>query len=178
MIRCFFAFALMLCACFAVASKPIERIVALSPSSTEMLFEMGLGKRVVGTVEWADFPEAAKAIPRIGSYAGINIEALIALQPDIVVAWKSGNKESDLQKLEALGVNVLYIDPKTMDAVADDMERLGQAVGEPQAGKDAAGRFRDRYSALKHQFANADPVRVFYQLSYEPLRTVGQGSWV
>ena len=146
MIRYFFAFSLMLYACFAVASKPVERIVALSPSSTEMLFEMGIGTRVVGTVEWADFPEAAKAIPRIGSYAGINIEALIALQPDIVVAWKSGNKESDLQKLEALGVNVLYIDPKTMDAVADDMERLGQAVGEPQAGKEAAGRFRDRYA--------------------------------
>ena len=178
MIRSLFAIALMLCTYCAVASKPIERIVALSPSSTEMLFEIGVGARVVGTVEYADFPEAAKAIPRIGSYAGINIEALIALQPDLVVAWKSGNKESDLQKLEALGVKVLYIDPKTMDAVANDMERLGGAVGEAQAGKDAANRFRDHYSSLQRQFADADPVRVFYQLSYEPLRTVGQGSWV
>ncbi len=97
MIRSFVVIALMLCAHCAAASKPVERIVALSPSSTEMLFEMGVGARVVGTVEYVDFPEAAKAIPRIGSYAGINIEALIALQPDLVVAWKSGNKESDLR---------------------------------------------------------------------------------
>ena len=144
MTRSFVAIALMLCACCAVASKPVERIVALSPSSTEMLFEMGLGTRVMGTVEWADFPEAAKAIPRIGSYAGINIEALVALRPDLVVAWKSGNKEADLQKLEALGLNLIYVDPKTMDSVAGSMEELGAAAGVPEAGKAAAQRFRER----------------------------------
>ncbi len=178
MIRSLCVFALILSSLCAAASQPVERIVALSPSSTEMLFEMGVGTRVVGTVEWADFPEAAKAIPRIGSYAGINIEALVALRPDLVVAWKSGNKEADLQKLEALGLNLIYVDPKTMDSVAGSMEELGAAAGVPEAGKAAAQRFRERYQALKGKYADANPVRVFYQLSYDPLRTVGKGSWV
>lgn len=155
-----------------------ERIVALSPSSTEMLFALGVGDRIVGTVEYADFPDAATNIPRIGNYAGINIESVIALEPDLVVAWKSGNKASDLEKLESLGLPVVYIDPKTMTAVAEDIERLGHAVGESEQGLTAANRFRERYQGLQEKYSNQRAVRVFYQLSSDPLRTVGQGSWV
>lgn len=173
--RVIVAMTLILCAPLAMS---VERIVTLSPSSTEMLFEMGVGDRIVGTVEYADFPKAATRIPRIGSYAGINIESVVALEPDLVVAWKSGNKSSDLEKLESLGLSVIYIDPKTMSAVADDIERLGTAVGEGEQGRAVASRFRERYQDLLATYSSQRAVRVFYQLSFEPLRTVGQGSWV
>lgn len=160
------------------ADKKIERIIALSPSSTEMLFDIGVGERVVGTVEYADFPDAAKGLPRIGSYAGLNIERIVALEPDLIVAWKSGNKQSDLEKLESLGLSVIYIDPKSMPAVRDDIQRLGKAVGEEALGKAASVRFDEKYQSLRRQYGNKAYVRVFYQLSYQPLRTVGADSWV
>ena len=160
------------------AEQSVARIVALSPSSTEMLFDIGVGERIVGTVDYADFPEAAKVIPRIGNYAGLNIEAIVALQPDLVVAWKSGNKQSDLSKLESLGLPVLYVDPKSMAEVRNELARLGRVVGEPELGKAASERFSREYERLLTEYRTKAPVRVFYQLSYEPLRTVGNGSWV
>lgn len=156
----------------------IKRIIALSPSSTEMLFDIGVGDRVVGTVEYADYPEAANSIPRIGNYAGLNIESIVALEPDLIVAWKSGNKQSDLDKLESLGLPVMYIDPKTMKAVRDDIKRLGKAVGEEALGNAAATRFDEAYRSVRQQYEDKAYVRVFYQMSYEPLRTVGSNSWV
>lgn len=162
----------------AVTDKKIERIIALSPSSTEMLFDIGVGERVIGTVEYADFPDAARNLPRIGNYAGLNIERIVALEPDLVVAWKSGNKQSDLEKLESLGLPIIYIDPKTMPAVRDDIRRLGEAVGEEALGTAAAARFDEKYLSLRQQYGNKAYIRVFYQLSSQPLRTVGADSWV
>lgn len=160
------------------ADKKIERIITLSPSSTEMLFDIGVGDRLVGTVEHADFPDAAKSLPRIGNYAGLNIERIVALEPDLIVAWKSGNKQSDLEKLESLGLPITYVDPKSMTAVRDAIERLGKEVGEEALGKAAAERFDRAYQALRAEYGSKEFVRVFYQLSYQPLRTVGEGSWV
>lgn len=162
----------------AHAAPAVERIIALSPSSTEMLFDIGVGDRVVGSVEYADFPEAATRIPRVGNYAGLDIERILTLEPDLIVAWKSGNRQSDLDKLASLGLPLLYVDPKTMPQVRDDLIRLGVAVGEPEAGQAAAARFDARYQALLSQYREKAPVRVFYQLSWEPLRTVGADSWV
>ena len=71
------------------AEKPKERIVALAPHIVEMLFDIGAGDKIVGTVEYADFPKAALDIPRVGSYHGMQIEKLLALNPDLVIVWKS-----------------------------------------------------------------------------------------
>ena len=90
----------------AEISAPAQRIIALSPSTVEQLFAIGAGDRIVGTVEYADYPEAAKKIRRIGNYAGIQIEQALALKPDLVIAWKGGNKQADIDKLKALGVKL------------------------------------------------------------------------
>jgi len=159
-------------------AKEIKRIVALSPSSVEMLFEIGVGDRVVAAVERADFPEAAKKIPRVGNYVGLNIEKIVSLEPDLIVAWTSGNKQADIKKLESLGLNVIHVDPKNLETVSKDMRRLGKAIGVEDAAEEAANKFEREHSSIKSHYAEKRKVRVFYQLWYDPIRTVGDKSWV
>ena len=83
----------------SVSARPAMRIVALSPHAVEMLFAIGAGEQIVATTDYADFPEAAKAIPRIGGYYGIQIERVIELNPDLVVVWDTGNRSEDIEQL-------------------------------------------------------------------------------
>nr|WP_256435653.1 cobalamin-binding protein [Aliikangiella sp. G2MR2-5] len=158
--------------------KEIKRIVALSPHSVEMLYAIGAGDRIVGTVEHADFPEKAKEIPRIGNYVGVNIEELVALKPDLVVGWKTGNKQSDLKKIASLGFDLFYTHPLSVAEVGEDMLRLGKKVGKVNEANTAVEKMNRRYQSIKQRFSDKEKVRVFYQLWYDPIRTVGPDSWV
>ncbi len=174
----FILFSLALVTPTATNAGEIKRIIALSPSSVEMLFEIGVGDRVIGTVEHADFPEAAKNIPRLGNYVGVNIEKIVSLKPDLIVGWKSGNKQSDLKKLESLGLNLVYVDPKSLPAVSKDLRRLGKIIGVEEQAEAAAHKFDERYASLLSENKVKRKVRVFYQLWYDPIITVGKDSWV
>jgi len=148
--------------------EPASRIVALSPHSVEMLFSIGAGDRIVGTVSYADYPEAAKSIPRIGSYHGIQIENLLALKPDLVIGWKNGNKASDLSKLESLGLNMVYSQPKMIPDILKELVELGKLTGTEEKARE---RLINKYRARQ-------PVSVFYQVWHDPLQSVGKDSWV
>ncbi|MBI3575975.1 MAG: ABC transporter substrate-binding protein, partial [Gammaproteobacteria bacterium] len=87
-------------------AQPARRIVSLAPHVTEMLFAAGADNYLVGTVSYSDYPEAAKRIPRVGGYTSLDLEAVVALRPDLIVAWKSGNAAHQLEKLRALGFAV------------------------------------------------------------------------
>ena len=84
-------------------AQPAQRIVSLAPHMTETLFAAGAGERVVGTVDYSDHPEAAKKIRRVGGYSRLDLEAVAALKPDLVVGWQSGNAAAHLEKLKGLG---------------------------------------------------------------------------
>ncbi len=159
-------------------AMPAQRIIALSPHAVELLFTLGAGDRIVGTVEYADYPEAAKAIPRIGSYHGIQIEQVVALAPDLIVAWKSGNKVADLEKLSSLGFSLFYTHPRNIPQIGEDLKQLGALTGHTKEAEKAAADLNQRYEKIRTQYANQQPVRVFYQLWHDPLRTVGEGSWI
>ncbi|UWN49729.1 Vitamin B12-binding protein [Alcanivorax sp. ALC70] len=152
--------------------QPAERIVALSPGATELLFNAGAGERLVGAVSFSDFPPAAKALPRVGSYKRLDMEAVLALKPDLVVAWISGNPETQVQRLEELGLTVYRSEPLRFADVADTLERFSVLAGTERTGRAAADHFRDGIAALRHRYADADPVPVFYEVWEEPLMTV------
>jgi vitamin B12 transport system substrate-binding protein len=155
-----------------------KRIIALSPHSVELLYAIGAGERIVGTVEYADYPEQAKSIFRVGNYAGIKIEKLLELKPDLIVAWKSGNKAADLQKIESLGFKIHYTQPKNIAEIGDDLRLLGELTGLRDNAEREIERLTTRYLAIKERFSNREEVSVFYQLWHEPLRSVGPGSWI
>ncbi len=152
--------------------KPARRIISLAPHATEILFTAGAGDRIVGAVQYSDYPEAAKRIPRVGGYSRLDLETIIALRPDLVVAWKSGNPGGQVEKLRALGLVIYTSEPRRIEDIADHIERLGRLAGTEAAAREAAAAFRARHRRLQRRYAGRPAVNVFYQIWNRPLMTV------
>jgi len=160
----------------AAASQ--KRIVALAPHIVEMLFDIGAGDQIVGTVEYADFPDAALKIPRIGSYHGIQIEKVLELKPDLVIVWRSGSKDSDIEQMEKMGLKIIYSQPHKIEDVARELRKLGKHTGHEAQAEMVANRYLQRLKKLRQQHENIAPMRVFYQLWPEPMRTINKETWI
>lgn len=158
--------------------KPAERIVSLAPHITEMLFEIGAGEKVVATVDYANHPEAAKAIPRIGGHYGINIEKLLLLKPDLVLFWQGGNKAQDLAKMQQLGLNVVLNEPVYLEYVAKELVKLGKLTGNEQQAQQKADAFLTNLNVIKSRYASKNTLSTFYQLWSTPLMTINKDSWI
>ncbi len=152
---------------------PARRIVALAPHIAESVFAAGAGDRLVATVDYSDYPPEAKKLPRVGGYSRIDLEAVAALKPDLVMAWQSGNNMPQIDKLKALGLTVHISQPNQMADIASQLERIGVLTGGEPAANAAAERFRKRLETLRSNNANKPKVRTFYQIWKSPLMTVG-----
>ena len=98
-------------------AKSIERIVSLAPNLTELAFAAGAGARVVGTVEYSNEPAGAREIPRIGDAFRVDIERILALRPDLVLAWSSGTPRPTIERLRALGLDVREFETQRLSDV-------------------------------------------------------------
>ncbi|MGB5607259.1 MAG: cobalamin-binding protein [Gammaproteobacteria bacterium] len=155
-----------------VLERPARRIVSLAPHITELLFAAGAGDFVVGVSAFSDYPAAARAIPRIGGGSGLDVEAIVALQPDLVVAWQSGNPARQITHLQSLGMTVFVSEPQDLMAVPDTMEKLGRLAGTETVARDAVAAYTHRYKQLKQQYSDRADVNVFYQIWAQPVMTV------
>ncbi len=155
---------------------PARRVIALSPHTAELMFAVGMGGRLVATVAHADYPPAAARLPRIGDAYRLDREALVALAPDLVLAWPSGNPTAVLQWIEARGIPIYRSDPQTLEGIAGNLADLGRLSGEPERGRAAANAFLGRLQRLRTRFRNlrARPRRLFYLLWGHPLMTLGK----
>lgn len=154
--------------------EPARRILSLAPHVTELLFAAGAGERIVGTVEYSDYPEAAKKIPRVGSHSSLDLERIVALKPDLIVVWLHGNAQKQLDKLLSLGIPAYYNQPKKLEDVPRSIEIMGQLAGTEAQAKGAAAEFRNRLTALRTRYANRPPVTLFYQVWSKPLTTLNR----
>ena len=178
--------ALMLAACAAqaevrvtddygkpvVLAAPARRVVSLAPHLTELMYAAGAGERMVGAVQYSDYPDDAKRLPRIGSEASIDLEAVVALGPDLVVAWPNAGSARAVERIAALGIPVFRSEPRELEDIARTLEILGRLAGTETAARPAAAAFRARTAAIAHRHASRPPVRVFYQVWDRPLITV------
>lgn len=153
------------------------RIIALAPHIVESLFEVGAGQQIIATTAHADHPEAAKDILQIGNYARLQIEKIIQLQPDLVIAWKTGNPGDDLARLEKYHTKVVYSNPTTLAQVGDELLMLGQLTGREEAARKAANQYQQKLTALEQRYSDKTPVITFYELWSRPLRTVANNAW-
>ena len=153
--------------------QPARRIVTLAPHLAETLFAAGAGERLVGTVEYSDFPGAAKKVPRVGGYSRVDLEAVVALKPDLIVAWHSGNAPANIEKLRGFGFPVYVSQPDRIEDVAREIERIGRLAGTSSVADAAAARYRTRLDELRRQNERKAPVRTFYQIWKQPLSTIG-----
>ena len=153
-------------------AKPALRVVSMAPSVTELLFAAGGGSQIVGAVNYSDYPEAAKRIPRIGSNREIDMELLISLKPDLIVAWRHNSSERQIEMVRRLGVPVFQSDPQTLDGIPDAVLRLGQLLGTDAAARTTATQLREQLAGLRAKYANRSTVRTFYQVWDKPLYTL------
>ena len=155
-----------------ILDKAAERIVSLAPHITENLFAAGAGKYIVGVVAYSDYPPEASKIKQIGSYKKIDIEAIVALNPDVVIAWGAGNDELQLEQLKKLGIKVYIDDPRKIQDIADSIEDYGRMVNNMHEAIEVAQEFRIRYREIRQKYSGRAKLRGFYQVWNKPLITI------
>jgi iron complex transport system substrate-binding protein len=155
-----------------VLAAPAQRIVALAPSLAELAFAAGAGGRLVGVARFSDFPPAARDIPRVGDAARVDFERIVALKPDLVLAWKSGNSAADVARLESLGYPAFVSEPARLADIPRLLRAIGALAGTLPAAASAAAEFEREITALRGRYAMARTVRVFYLIWHRPLLTV------
>ncbi|WP_245777334.1 cobalamin-binding protein [Marinobacter pelagius] len=152
--------------------EPARRVVSLSPGATELLFSAGAGDSVVAVSAWSDYPPQAAELPQVGDSNRLDLEAIVSLKPDLVVAWTDGNSRAQLDRLAKLGVPVFWLAPREFEDIALAVETLGRLTGHTPVAERTAAEFRDGISTLQATYRDSAPVWVFYQVWDQPLMTI------
>jgi len=150
---------------------PARRIVTLAPHAAEIVFAAGAGSAIVGVIKGTDYPASAKALPVIGDANALDLERIAVLQPDLIVTWP-WTTPAQMTWLRGRGIAVFQADARTVDGIAQDIERIGILTGTRSEAAAAATVLRTRIAALAPR-ASGEPLRVFYQVSDVPLFTLG-----
>lgn len=148
------------------------RIITLSPHLTEIVYAAGAGDRLVATVEYSNYPEPANDVPRIGDAFRIDVERIIALRPDLVIAWDSGNPRAAVTQLRSLGLAVWSVEIDEPEEIANVLDTLGQLTGQAEPARSASKGIRQRLTALSNQYAGVETLQYFYQIGTRPLFTI------
>lgn len=159
---------------FPVLLSAAPRVVSLSPSNTELAFAAGITPVAVSA--WSDYPEAAKKIEQVANWQGMNLERIVALKPDVVLAWRAGNAERQVEQLAGLGIKIVWLDPTTVEGVIAALRKLGQYSPTPETADAAADKLAQEFATLKAQYGHATRKKVFLQFGQHPLFTSGKGS--
>jgi iron complex transport system substrate-binding protein len=152
--------------------KPAQRIVSLAPHATELIYAAGAGATLVGVGEYSNYPPQAAQVQSIGSSAALDIERIVTLKPDLIIAWASGNSSTQVAKLRNLGIPVFDSEPRDFATIATTLERLARLAGTEATGNAAAATFRARLEKLTAGYRGRAPVRVFYQIWRDPLMSL------
>ncbi|BFT31303.1 cobalamin-binding protein [Alteromonas sp. D210916BOD_24] len=152
-------------------------IVSLAPHLTEWVFSLGLGNNLLGVSDYSDYPAAAQSLPRVADYQGADIAAIVALEPDLVLAWEGGNKPQDVQKLTAMGLNVFSTKITHISDIPKALLQLGERTGTSHLASQLATHFLAQLGDLKNKYRSEKPRPVFYYTWSSPLMTVGPNAW-
>jgi len=152
--------------------KPARRIIALAPHVVENVYSAGAGDQLVGVVDFSDFPEQANKLPIVGGYRNVNLEKIIELKPDLIIAWQSGNSHNSYDRLKELGFTVYIDQPDTLRDVAKSIKDIGILSGHPDTAKSTADAYLTQLDVIEKRYQSASKVNVFYQVWNKPLRTI------
>jgi iron complex transport system substrate-binding protein len=155
-----------------------QRIVSLAPSNTEILFALGLGDKVVGDTEYCNYPEAAKTKPKVGGFSTVDIEKVVSLRPDLVLATRIHDK-TIIPALENLGITVVALTPGSLNEVLDSIKLVGKITGQDKEAAELIKNLGTRIEEITDKTQNLSPEqrpRVFYVTWHDPLWTAGTGT--
>jgi len=162
--------------------NPANRVISLAPHITELLFHIEQGGKLVGVDSASDYPKAALTIQQVGNHQQINLEKILQLKPDLVIAWKSGSTQPTLDRLKDFNIPVFYTESKTLEGIANTMRDFGSLLGAENIAEQKAVAFEKKIQTIqgnKHQEEKGDSVKepqtaikVFYQIWHSPLMTL------
>ena len=153
-------------------AAPAQRVISLAPHVTELLYAAGGGAKLVGAVTYSDYPPEAKQLPRVGDNKALDLERIIALKPDLIVVWRHGNAQAQLERLRELHIPLFFSEPRHLDDIAVTLTKLGVLLDTQQTANAAATAFRQRIAQLRARYGTRPPVSVFYQVWDKPLMTL------
>ena len=156
----------------------VDRVVSLAPNLTEIVFAVGAGDRLVGRTSYCDYPAEAEAIPEVGDTLHPSLERIIALKPQVVLVSTASQLEVFTNQLEGQNIAVYVTDPHNLDGVFRSIAQIGEIVGRKDQANLLVQKLRERTNAVEQAVKQKQPVRVFYQVSGEPLYTAGQDAFV
>jgi iron complex transport system substrate-binding protein len=161
-------------------NKIPERIISLAPSNTEMVYALGLEDRLIGVTTYCNYPEAAKNKPRVSEFSNVDIEKIVSLQPDLILA-DNLHKTTAIPAFEKLNIPVLGIDPDSLNKIIGDIELIGKVTGETKASGDLIKSLQTRIQAVVEKtdkLNSVDNPRVFFLSWHDPLWTTGSGTLI
>lgn len=153
-------------------SQPAQRIISLAPNITEILFHIGAGKQIVGADEYSNYPPAAKDITRVNNHATANYELILSLQPELVIAWQSGNGETVIRRIRELGIPIFLVETRRLDDIPNLYMQLGQLTGHDDYAQSKANDFAKKLHHLRVSNQAKPAVKAFYQVWSDPLITL------
>lgn len=154
------------------------RIVSLAPHITEILFDLDLGKRIVGVTRYSNYPEEAKTKERVGSYVKLNLEKIVSLSPDLVLATADGNPKAVVDRLADIGIPVYVVNAKKIGDIYGNIRSIGAVTGKGKEADAIAGELEERIGAVVDEVKGLASPRVFIQLGYSPLYTAGKNTFI
>ena len=169
---------LMLLALWLFASLSLAagapRIITLAPHLTELAFAAGITPVAVSA--WSDYPPAARRLEQVANWQGIKTERILALKPDLVLAWRGGSPQRQLEQLRALGIQVIWLDPDSIESIVASLHQLAQWSPDPQQAHRAAESLQARFDALQKRYAGKPRHKVFLQFGLQPLFTASRAT--
>ncbi|MEO8991562.1 MAG: cobalamin-binding protein [Nitrosospira sp.] len=149
-----------------------NHIVSLSPNITELVFSAGAGDKLVGVSRYSDFPDAARSVPDVGDSSSLDLERIIALKPDLVIAWRSGNRRSDIEKLEKLGLTIFAVEATRLEDIPRLLRTIGKLAGTAAQAGPAASAYEEELQQIKCNYGKRRKITVFPLIWHQPLITV------
>ena len=155
------------------------RVIALAPSITEIIYDLGQEERLVGVTQYSTYPPEAESLPRVGSYIRLDIEKIISLKPDLCLATKDGNPKHIIDKIVSLGIPVYVINPRNLQQIMDAITSLGSLLHAKQAAAELVIKMEKRIGQVQARVkkGNRKP-RVFFQIDAEPLFSAGTNTFI
>ena len=150
------------------------RVIALAPHLTELAFAAGITPVAVSA--WSDYPPAAKQIEQVANWQGVKVERILQLKPDVVLAWRGGNPQRQIDQLQQFGVHIEWIDPANLAGMIDALAALGKWSPHPEEAAKAAQQLRQQEASLRQQYASQKPIPLFLQFGQQPLFTAAKAT--
>jgi len=156
-----------------------QRIVAMAPNITEIVFALGQGRRLVGATVFSDYPPEAANIPRVGSYIHLDLERIVALEPDLCFAIKDGNPKEAASRLEAFGIPVYAVDPRNLESIMETLDRIGGLLNAEDEADRIVKDMRARISKVDRKVSQTEyRPRIFFQIGVSPIVSIGSETFI